>query len=122
MNITVKTKNHQLTEAMHELIEGKFSGLTKFEKGSESPAALACEIEQSIAAVRAGAKYRAEGNLSLNGRLFRAEAMSETLEGAIDTVRDDLMRKLRHTRGKERGLLKRGGAALKRWLRFGRNQ
>jgi len=122
MNITVKTKNHQLTEAMRELIEGKFSGLMKFEKRLESPATLACEIEQSIAAVRAGARYRAEGNLSLNGRLFRAEAMDETLEGAIDAVRDDLMRELRRTQGRERGLLKRGGAAIKKMLRFGRSQ
>ena len=72
--------------------------------------------------VGVGASYGAEGNLSLNGRLFRAEAMEETLEGAIDAVRDDLMRELRRTQGRERGLLKRGGAAIKKMLRFGRSQ
>lgn len=122
MNITIKTKNHQLTDAMRELIDGKFSGLAKFEKGADGVTALECEIEQSIAAVRAGARYRAEGNLSINGKLFRAEAMNETLEGAVDAVRDELARELRHARGRERGLLKRGGAAFKRMLRFGRQE
>ncbi len=120
MNISVKTKNYQLTDAMRELIEGKFSALAKFEKGTEGTTALECEIEQSIAAVRAGARYRAEGNLTINGKLFRAEAMDNTLEGAVDSVRDDLTRELGRARGRARGLLKRGGAAFKRWLRFGR--
>ncbi len=120
MNITIKTTHQELTDAMRELIEGKFSALEKLTAHSKVPAALECEIEESIAVERAGARYRAEGNLSLDGKLFRAEATSATLEGAVDRVRDDLAREIRRARGKERGLMKRGGAALKRMLRFGR--
>ncbi|OGG77906.1 hypothetical protein A3A36_02420 [Candidatus Kaiserbacteria bacterium RIFCSPLOWO2_01_FULL_52_12b] len=120
MHITIKATHQELTLATREFIEGKFSALGKLMAGSASPATLSCEIEESIAVERAGARYRAEGNLSVDGKLFRAEAASNTLEGAIDRVRDDLMREVRRARGKERGLLKRGGAALKRMLRFGR--
>ena len=120
MHITIKTTHHELNLATRELIEEKFSALERLIGNFGSLATLACEIEESIAVERAGAKYRAEGNLSVDGNLFRAEATGNTLEGAIDRVRDDIMRELRHTRGKERGLLKRGGAALKRMLRFGR--
>ena len=70
--------------------------------------------------MRAGARYRAEGNLSVDGKLLRAEAMGDTLEGAVDQMRDELVRELRKSRGRERGLAKRGGTALKRLLRFGR--
>ncbi|MFZ2500509.1 MAG: HPF/RaiA family ribosome-associated protein [Minisyncoccia bacterium] len=116
MNITIKTTNHELSLSMRDLIEEKFSALDKFVVGGT----LACEIEQSIAVERAGAKYRAEGNLSVNGKLFRAEAMGTTLEEAIDRVRDELVREVQHVRGKKQGLVKRGGAALKQMLRFGK--
>ncbi len=120
MNIIIKATHHELTLGTRRLIEEKFSALEKLVESSTSPAMLACEIEESIAAMRAGAKYRAEGNLSVDGKLFRAEANGNTLEAAVDSVRDDLMRELQHARGKERGLMKRGGAAIKRILRFGR--
>ena len=103
---------------MRELIEEKFSALDKLVAHYESPAMLACEIEESIAVERAGAKYHAEGNLSVDGKLFRAEANNSTLEGAIDDVRDDLIRELQHSQGKKQGLMRRGGAAIKEMLRF----
>jgi len=119
MNITVKSTHQELTQTMRELIEEKLSAIEKLVGGPATPATLACEIEQSMSVERAGAKYRAEGNLSVNGKLFRAQAESGTLEGAIDRVRDDIVRELQHAGGKRKGLLKRGGAALKRMLRFG---
>lgn len=110
----------ELTQEVRELIEGKLSALEKFLERS-GPAELSCEVEESVATVRAGAKYRAEGTLFVDGKSFRAEAMHESLEGAVDKVRDELSREVRSARGKERGLVKRGGAALKRMLRFGRD-
>ncbi len=118
MNITIKASNHDLSLATRELIEEKFSSLEKLAAHTESPVTLSCEIEESIAVERAGAKYRAEGNLSIDGKLFRAEATSTTLEGAVDRVRDDLSREVQRQHGKKHGLLKRGGAALKKMLRF----
>jgi ribosome-associated translation inhibitor RaiA len=115
MNIIIKTANHDLSVDTRALVEGKFRALDKFAAGGT----LACEIEEPIAVERAGAKYGAEGNLTVNGRLFRAAATSTTLEGAIDQVRDDLVREVQRAEGKKKGLLKRGGAALKRMLRMG---
>ncbi len=119
MNITIKAPHHDLTEAMQNLIESKFSALDKLTAHAGTPVALSCEIEESIAVERSGAKYRAEGNLSLDGKLFRAEATGNTLERAVDQVRDQLARELESAHGKKHGLLKRGGAALKQMLRFG---
>ncbi|MBI5405835.1 ribosome-associated translation inhibitor RaiA [Candidatus Kaiserbacteria bacterium] len=120
MNITIKAKRSELTPATREFIEEKFSALEKLVASAIGPVTLSCEIEESIAVERAGARYRAEGNLSVDGRLFRAEASSNTLEGAVDRVRDELARELGSARGKKRNLLKRGGEAIKRMLRFGR--
>jgi ribosomal subunit interface protein len=120
MNIAIKSVRQELTVKDRQLIEEKLTSLQKFTKSSSTPAQLECEVEESIAVERAGAKFRAEANLSVDGKLYRAEAMGPTLEGAVDKVRDELARELRHARGKERNLFKRGGAAIKKMLRFGR--
>ena len=118
MYITIKHTGAELPEASSALVEEKLGALRKCIHDDEQ-AMLACEIEESVSAARAGAKYRVEGNLTVNGKLFRAEAMAETLEGAVDRVRDDLMREVLRSKGRARHYLKRGGAALKNMLRFG---
>lgn len=121
MNISIKATRYQLTEETRELVERKFSALKKFIPDTTTDSlTLICEIEQSPSVERAGAQYRVDGNLAINKKLFYASAQSGTLEGAIDRVRDELARELGDTRGKRRTLLKRGGAALKQLLRFGR--
>ena len=119
MNITIKARHSELSTGSREFIEGKLAGLEKFVGHNES-AMLSCEIDESMEVVRAGSKYRAEGTLTLNGKVFHAEAKGETLEEAVDTLRDELSAEVRHARGKTRNLLKRGGARLKRMLRLAR--
>lgn len=120
MNITIKATGHDLTNENRALIEEKLSALDKFVGNDVSEPMLSVEIEESLEVVRSGAKYRAEGNLSVNGKLFRAEATNETLEGAVDRVRDELSREVKRANGKSKSLLKRGGASIKNMLRFGR--
>ncbi len=119
MNITLKGTHHELTEATRQMVEEKLGALRKF-TANDPTALLGCEIEESIRAVRAGAKYRAEGNLRAHGKFYRAEALGETLEAALDRVRDDLVREVRRVKGREHGLMRRSGAAIKNFFRFGR--
>lgn len=119
MNISIKASGFELVPGTRALIEDKLLSLEKHLGEHAGTALLACEVEESIAAVRAGAKYRAEGTLRTNGETYRAEALAETLEGAVDRVRDELAREARGARGKSRGLLKRGGQRVKQWLRGG---
>jgi ribosomal subunit interface protein len=116
MNITIKGTHYELTEKSRSLIEEKFERLHKF-AGDDPTALLECSIEESLQVERAGAKFKADANLSLNGKLFHAEAMGETLEAAVDEVRDELAREVRRAHGKARHFLRRGGAAVKSFLR-----
>ena len=118
MNITIKGTRVEISDGVRSLIETKFSRMADLLKTEE--ALLTCEIEESLAVERSGAKYRAEGNLSVNGKLFRAEATGSTLEGAVDQVRDEITREVQRSQGKARRFLKRGGAALKSMLRGSR--
>ena len=115
MNISIKATGHTLTEETRELAAYQFAKLGKL---VNEGAHLSFEIEESIAAVRAGGRYRAEGNLNADGKLYRAEATHETLEGAVDRVRDELLSELRQSKSRTRRLAKRGGALVKSWLRF----
>lgn len=120
MNITIKTTGHELSLGAQQLIEEKFTSLGRLVSYAADTAVLACEIDESIAVERAGAKYQAKGNLSVDGHIFHAEAQSMTLEGAVDLVRDQLAREVQGASGKKRGLLRRGGVALKKMLRLNR--
>lgn len=119
MNITIKSTQQDLTGGTRALLEDKFSIIDRLTSSSATPVLLECEIEQSIAVERAGAKYRAEGTLAVNGATLRAEADGLTLEDAVDQVRDDLVRQVNSSRGRRRDLVRRGGAAIKRMLRMG---
>ena len=118
MQINIKATHHELTADTRSLVQTKFSNLEKVTRGAAVEPTLSCEIEQSIAVERAGAKYRVEGNLTVDGKFFRAEAEGATLEEAVDTVRDGLVREVTQSRGRTRELVKRGGSAIKRMLRF----
>lgn len=117
MNVIIKATNHELTEPTRDLIENKFGVFDRWFRRQGDEVVLQCEVEQSVAVERAGARYRAEGNLNVNGEQYRAEAMSGTLEGAVDAVRDELIRELSKERGKKQSLLKRGRTAIKNMLR-----
>ncbi len=116
MQITIKTTSPEVTGDVQTLIENKFAAMTRL---VPETALLSCEIERSVAVERAGAKYRAEGNLSVDGKLYRAECDGTTLEEAVDGVRDGLEREYKRAQGRRRELVRRGGAALKRMLRLG---
>ena len=59
-------------------------------------------------------------NLQLAGDLYRAEAEAESMNAAIDEVKDELTRQLRKGKEKRTDLFRRSAAQVKEWLRFGR--
>src|SRR3989344_2292752 len=87
----------EAVEETRALVDSKFAKLGKL---CDEGATLVCEIEESIAAVRAGGHYRVAGNLAVEGAAFHARATHTTLEGAIDTVRNALGREGRTSRSR----------------------
>lgn len=115
--ITIKTSHITLTSQLETLLEQKFASLGKLidTRGDER-----CEIElEKIAEHQSGKIYRAEVNLYIGGKMFRAEATEEQIEQAIDTVRNELKHELQHAHGKRQSLFKRGRQTIKNMLRFG---
>lgn len=114
--INFKKTNVEIEDKLVELMEQKLRSLEKFI--GEAP--TICDVEfEKVTHHQTGNVHRVEVNLDLNGKLYRAEAVSDTFEKAIDEVRGELDNKLRSESGKKETLLKKGGRKLKELLRFG---
>lgn len=115
--ITFKQTNVTVDEHLPDLLEQKLTTLEKFI--GEAPAL--CEVEfEKVTHHQNGNVHRVEVNLEVNGKLYRAEAVEDSFEKAVDEVRDELDKELRRSRDKDETMLRRGGRRLKELLRFGR--
>jgi ribosomal subunit interface protein len=108
----------ELTDALRLLIEEKFGTLEKF-IGDETD--VTCDIElEKVTGSNSGNIFRAEANLRLRGRLYRSEATTDQIEKSIDEVKEELYRELERANDKYLTRIKKGGAAIKNFMRFGR--
>lgn len=116
--IQFKATNTELDQKLTDLVEQKFTSLEKYLGDALD---IHCEVEfEKETAHNSGKFFRVESNLTVGGKLFRAEASEESFEKAIDEVRDELDKSLRRTNSKRETLIKKGGKALKDMLRFGK--
>ncbi len=120
MNITIKATKYQLRPETEALLEEKLVAPLRLLGEEGDRALLEIEIENAPPEGRSSEPCRLVARLILDGQVFHAEAVKPTPESAADKVRSELEAEIRHSRGRARRLLKRGGSAIKRILRFGR--
>lgn len=118
MNITIKGTQYALSVENKTFIEKKLGGIARFVR--EEQALLEVEVEQMPITEKDGTRFRAEANLAVNGKLYRAEARSASFESAVEKVKHELEQEVRRAKGKDRGLMKRGGQKVKELLRMWR--
>lgn len=115
--IRFKATNTELNGSLQDVLEMKLHSLEKY-IGDETD--LICEVEfEKVTAQNSGPIYRVETNLSIGGKLHRAEATETSFEEAIDEVRNELDKELRRSNKKQETMFKRGGRAIKEMLKFG---
>lgn len=119
MNITIKATKYTFTPEEESIVEKKLAAPLRLLGEESDTAFLEIEVEQAPPEGRSSEPYRLVANLKVNGKVFHAEAVKPSPESAADSVRRELEAEIRHTRGRARRLVKRGGAALKKMLRFG---
>ncbi len=116
--ITFKHTNVAVDHQLQTLITGKLSSLDKYLTHAQT---LRCEVEiERIASHQSGPICRLEANIWRSGKLYRADAVEETFEKAIDEVRRDLERDLERDHGKRLSVFRRGARQIKEMLRWGR--
>ncbi len=119
MNITIRATKYQLTPETEALIEEKLVAPLRLLGEKGDGALLEIEVEQAPPEGRSSEPFRLVARLTVDNEVFHAEAVKPTPESAADRVRSELEAEIRRQRGRTRKLWKRGGAAIKKMLRFG---
>lgn len=117
--INIKATHFELTPDLKLLVEQKLEPLGKFLPEGATDAKCDVELER-ITDKQSGPVNRAEVNLFVDGKLYRAEATEDQIEKAIDGMRDDIKREIRRAHKKHIDLIRKGGKRIKDMLRFGR--
>ena len=120
MNITIRATKYRLTPETEALIEEKLAAPLRLLGDKADRALLEIDVEQAPPEGRSSEPTRIVARLIVDGEVFHAEAVKPSPESAADRVRAELEAEIRKSRGRTRRLLRRGGAAFKRMLRFGR--
>ena len=118
MNIRVKTSNYKLTPESADYLNQRLKALAKFIGKDEDIARCEVEIGRAQGHSEHGNVWRAEINLIHAGITLRAEAVEESVNAAIDEVKDDIIRLLKREKRLHIRLARKGGAWLKRTMRF----
>lgn len=114
----IKGTHYDITTETRVYIEEKIAQFSKLIRVNEDAVTCDVEVEREMTGVH-GNVWRVEINVRAAGDFYRTEAKGETINAAVDEAKDEMMRVLRRSKRKGDSLLRRGGAKLKEWLRFG---
>lgn len=117
MKIIFKSKDFKITEAIETYLRKKVKSLENFLRNFNSDLIKAeIEIGKTTNRHQSGNIFRAEINLSIGGKLFRAESEKEDIYAAIDEVRDDLEQEIKKFKTKKATIFIRGARSMKKNL------
>lgn len=108
----LKATHITITPDVQGYLDKRLSSLEQLIDRDDSGVVCNVELERSVHH-RRGDVFRAEITLRTRNGVHRADAKGESIEAAIDKVRDEVVRELRRGKRKRMHLLRRGGAALK---------
>ncbi len=110
--INLKATHITITPDVQNYLDKRLLSLEQFIDKDDSGVVCNVELERFVHH-RRGDVFRAEITLSTREGVYRAEAKGESVEAAIDKVKDEVVRGLRRKKRKKIHLLRRGGVALK---------
>ncbi len=119
MQTIFKESKFRLSPDTEAMVEKKLVAVGRLLGNDSENAMLEIEVTQAPAEGRSSEPYRLVARLAVLDQVFHAEAVKPTPEIAADRVRSELEAEIRHSRGRARKMFRRGGAAIKRMLRFG---
>jgi ribosomal subunit interface protein len=113
MNKNIKATNMQLTPAISNYIEKKFSAFDKFVRDGAGSTRCDVEVGKTTHHHKSGDFFRAEVNLHTSGQNFYAFVERDDLYAAIDEVKDEIIRQIKSRKEKSTTLYRRGAAKIK---------
>ncbi|MEX0651923.1 MAG: ribosome-associated translation inhibitor RaiA [Candidatus Paceibacterota bacterium] len=120
MHYTIKTTDFDMTPEISQYLEDKLEALDKYIDSTDPSIKCDVELGKTTEHHQSGDIFRAEINVLIGKKLFRAEAEEASMNAAIDNVKGEISKQLKRNKGKRFALLKRGGERIKNALKFGR--
>lgn len=117
MNITIKATGIDHSDELSALVESKLLPLQKVLAEQFDRTLCATEVGQITPRHASGPTWRAEATVRVDGKTYRAEAVTESLESSLDKIESQLNKEIRRAKGRERSLFRRGGRAVKSFFR-----
>ncbi|MDO8522459.1 MAG: HPF/RaiA family ribosome-associated protein [bacterium] len=121
MDIRIKATNYELTPDVESYLGERLRSLEKFIGADLDIVRCEAEVGRDAGRPRHGANiWFAEIAIIVPGRdRVYARNNSESVNGAIDDVKEEVERKLLRERKLHRRIFRKGGAILKHIMRFG---
>jgi len=111
MNIRFLLKEVQIDDRTEVYIRGKIEKLGKFFRSFRKDANVSAEVEIDL---DKKGKFRAEIMLFTPYRDYRGEEITESIEGSVDAVYEELEKQIQHDKERIVTLSRRGGRSLKK--------
>ncbi len=118
MNIIIKTTNIKISPSINHYIEEKIGALNKFLK-KYNPDLIEARVEvgKITRGQRHGEIFKAEVNLTFEGQFIRVAKTAESVQTAVDLVKDELADEIKHLKDKEQTKFIRGARSWKKFWR-----
>lgn len=118
MDVRIRAADFELTQAIESYAEERLMAIRHILAGGEGPSRCEVELGRSAGRPRHGNIWFAEINLHVpDGTHYFAREEGESVNAAIDAVKDEILAQVRKSKKVSRGVLKKGGAYIKRMLR-----
>ena len=112
MRTNIKTTNITLTPEISDYLSKRLAGFEKVITHDSEVALVDVEIGRTTKH-QSGDIYRAEINIHIRHKSFRAVKETDDLYTSIDAAKDQMMEELRTNKEKRISLLRRGGTRVK---------
>lgn len=117
-NVKMRGDGIEITDAVLGYANKKVEVFEKYIK--EGDTEFFVEVSKTTAHHKQGDVFRAEFDVTIEGKQFRSEAEGNDLYAAIDEAKDELLKEIRNAKDKGDTLFKRGARKIKSLLRFGK--
>ncbi len=115
MKTNIKATNINLAPETSEYLDKKIAMVEKIANDEN----MFCQIELGRVSNHhnTGDVFRAEITCHSKGRDFRAVSEKESLNSAIDFMKDEIIREIKSDKSRRQTLLRRGGAKIKNMIK-----
>lgn len=118
--LNIKATHLELNEEIRSYVESRINSLDKFIYATEQDLAVFnVEVGKTTTAQHTGDIFRAEINLSVHGKTYRAEATKDHLYSAMDQATNEMIHQVGRNKDKQATLLRRGANKIKNMLKWG---